>query len=344
MARIFLNLGILFLTIVIGVALFETTVRFLMPQYDPSGHLKFKVNKDGVTLAANRGNLRQIKNTGDYDVKVGITNLGLRELKPLNEAKSSDIFVVGDSFSFGWGVEESDRFSNQLEKLLSPSKTFNISIPTNITGYAKLLKYATDNGAHIKRLIVGITMENDLKNYDPLPIATKSTRLNQKSQSFNIFPPLLSVKTFLRDHSAAYFLTTSIVQNNSTLKKLMINMGYIIPNGAGIPLTSYSEKTINSSVQRLNCLIKRYDTIVLIIPSRGLWVGTTKQRATAQKIHDHFTNALKARKIPIVDMQAPMERFKKPMDYHFKNDGHWRSAAHKLAAQELAQKIKIIWN
>jgi len=42
-------------------------------------------------------------------------------------------------------------------------------------------------------------------------------------------------------------------------------------------------------------------------------------------------------------MQAPMVRDKSPLKYHFKNDGRWTAEGHKLAAEELAIKIRSIW-
>jgi len=116
------------------------------------------VNKNGVTLAANRGRFRQIKNTGDYDINVDINDTRLPESKPLKTAGSSDTFMVGDSFSFDWGVEENKRFSNQLNETLPQTQIFNISIPTDFNGYEKLLKYATKHGAKIQRLIIGVRM------------------------------------------------------------------------------------------------------------------------------------------------------------------------------------------
>ena len=152
----------------------EWCIRALIPQYDPSGHVAFITKQDGLVIAKERGNLRQIKNTGDYNVEIYISDLGLREPKNLKTAKPSDVFVVGDSFSFGWGVKEEDRFSNKLDAFLLKRNVFNISIPADLDGYEKLLNYAKKHGAKIKKLIIGITMENDLRLYNKIPL-TKET-------------------------------------------------------------------------------------------------------------------------------------------------------------------------
>ena len=316
-----------------------------MPRYDPSGHVKFKVNKDNVTLAANLGKLRQIKNTGDYNVKTNINNLGFREAKSLQTSNFSDIFVVGDSFSFGWGVEVQERFSNQLDKLLPQNQVFNISIPTDLDGYDRLLNYAIQHGAQIRKLIVGVTMENDITYY-----SQSTTRLNHlpaKQQKFSLvgnFASLKAAKRALRDYSAAYFLATSIFHNNALLQDFMIDLGFIIPNEKGIPHINPSIDTIKSTVKRLKRLTHNFNALILVIPSRALWLGTTDQMNNARNVHDKFIDTLIKNNLPIVDMRNPMEVSKNPLKYHFKYDGHWNAYGHKLAAEELAKKIELLWN
>lgn len=70
----------------------------------------------------------------------------------------------------GWGVDEDKRFSNLLEEHLKDCgppapRVFNIAIPDNIVGYQRLLKYAESRGAKVRRMVVGICMENDLRDY-----------------------------------------------------------------------------------------------------------------------------------------------------------------------------------
>ena len=67
----------------------------------------------------------------------------------------------------GWGVEEGERYSDVLDAKLRES-VYNVSIPTDLLGYARLVDYARDHGAPVKRLIVGVCMENDLLDYDAL--------------------------------------------------------------------------------------------------------------------------------------------------------------------------------
>jgi hypothetical protein len=334
MKRLLANFAILCVTVFIGTLLFEIFVRQFLPKYDPSGHLSFTTNAHGVPIALNTGFSRQIKNTGDYDVSIKINNLGLRESKELSTSTKSDVIVVGDSFSFGWGVEENERYSNRLDDILRAQKVFNISIPTDFDGYGKLLDYAKENGATINKLIIGVTMENDLRHY-----SIKRNGLDNSHDTARGNNALRHLKLYLRENSAAYFLTTSLVHSNLAVRKFAIFMGLIRPNLQGIPALKFSRRLITDSSDRLKKLIGPFDPIILIIPSRALWIGTEASRKTADKIHKAFIKELERRKINYVDPRSLIEKNKMPLQYHFKYDGHWTRDAHQIAAQALATAI-----
>ena len=338
MNRLLANFAILCVTVFIGTLLFEIFVRQFLPQYDPSGHLSFTTNDRGVPIALNRGLSRQIKNTGDYDVSIQISNLGLREPKELSTSTKSDVIVVGDSFSFGWGVEENERYSNRLDAILTTKKVFNISIPTDFDGYGKLLDYAKENGATINKLIIGVTMENDLRHY-----SIKRNGLDKNHGTAKGNNALRHLKLYLRENSAAYFLTTSLVHSNLAMKKFAIFLGLIKPSLQGIPALKFSQQLIIDSSDRLNKLIKPFDPIILIIPSRALWTGTEEYRNTADKIHKAFIKELDRRKIKYVDPRSLIEKNNMPLHYHFKYDGHWTRDAHQIAAKALARAINANW-
>ena len=137
--------------------------------------MPFVRTQEGFTLAPPNISVRHWDNNGDYDVTVSTNKLGLRDVRDVSEMTGDDFAVVGDSFSFGYGVEEANRYSNALEKMLG-ARVFNISVPNDIEGYAKLVGYAEANGATIKSLIVGVCMENDLRDYDRAKPAADAIR------------------------------------------------------------------------------------------------------------------------------------------------------------------------
>src|SRR5262249_13214572 len=161
------NTIVLVIATVFSLASIEIALRVFFPFYDPSGQVRFVSLDDGTVIGPPGAVLRQSKDTGDYDVEVRFNALGFRDEKLLTTAtEPHDLFVVGDSFPFGWGVETRDRFSDQLQVILQ-RRVFNIAIPgLDFDGYDHLMRYAEANGASIRNLIISVTMENDLDIYD----------------------------------------------------------------------------------------------------------------------------------------------------------------------------------
>ena len=58
-----------------------------------------------------------------------------------------------------------------------------------------------------------------------------------------------------------------------------------------------------------------------------------------KRIHESFISELKKQKMDFIDMRKYQEQNKKPMSYHFKNDGHWTQKGHQLAASAISAKF-----
>ncbi len=277
--------------------------------------------------------MRQFKNTGDYDVEVGFNQYGFRDRKDIAQSTSSDYFVVGDSFSFGWGVKEEERFSNLLQEKLR-TKIYNISSTTDFFGYGKLVQYAVSHGAKIRRLVVGVCMENDLQDYELLEAQMNAKGNGDDAEKPGIGISLRSVKQYLTMKSAVYTALTFFVHQTALLNQIAIRLGLVVENVAGMAKNTYSEAILASSVRKLIEVTRPFDTTILIIPSRGLWIGSNIQ--TEATVHDKFVADLKKAGLRVVDLRPVFERTGTPLQFHFKNDGHWNRQGHAKAAEALA--------
>ncbi|MEN8221489.1 MAG: SGNH/GDSL hydrolase family protein [Pseudomonadota bacterium] len=295
-------------------------IRIFLPAYNPYGIVQFHFNADGVPLATPGFQGRQIRKTGDFNVAVSINRYGFRDIKDLAKSTNDDLFVVGDSFSFGFGVEESERYSDFLQHLLGAS-VYNISIPTDFNGYDTLLDYAKQNGAKIRRLVIGVCMENDLGYYQTLELASERQ----------------TIKAWVSGHLAIYRALASIVHQNAMLNRIGQRIGLITPYDAPATNVSYSEEVISRSVNRLINLAKDYDSTILIIPSRGLWTGNSQENIA--KTHEKFVALLKKAGQRVVDMAPILESGGEPLSYYYPRDGHWKKEAHTLAAEYLVNKL-----
>lgn len=312
--------------LVFGIGLAEGLTRLLLPAFDPSGRFEF-THPVGDLLLGNPGTeARQIKNTGDYDVAIRINSYGLRDANDVATAGSDDILVVGDSFTWGWGVEAQDRFSHQLQ-ILTGRRTFNLSTPTDMDGYAALLAYARSLGSRAGRVVIAICMENDLHLYgsaqpDGPPPGNGS-----------------ALKEWLASHSALHLLAVTTVQQTPWLRNIAVRAGLIVPNLEGIAKNDYDPAVIDSSANRLQEIAEQYRTLVVLIPSRALWVGNSRSRAIEERVHTAFVVALQRRGIDVLDLQPVLEAQLAPLSYHFVNDGHWNARGHALAAHAISQHL-----
>lgn len=308
-------------SIVCSALAIEIAIRFLFPQFDTSGHVQFSQSIGPVAIGAPGTTQRQIKNTGDFDVMVTFNEAGFRDRHLPKEAGPGTIMAVGDSFTFGWGVEESVRFSNQLEKIIG-HPVINIAAPTDFIGYRRLISYAIEKGATTSQIVVGVCMENDLSLYS-------NANLSSESKNFS------SIKEWLIAHSATYFLFTTAVHNNKWLKSLAVRTGLIKENLSAIERPHYSPELVAASINNILALIEGFEARILIIPSRALWTGSIEQRMDTAQLHDAFLRELLKRNVHVIDLRPFMEKSGDPLSFHFNNDGHWNAKGHRLAAELL---------
>ena len=329
------NALLVVISIALSLVLIEFSVRALFPIYDPSGHVKFAWLPDGTPIGPSGAVFRQIKNTGDYDVEIHFNDWGFRDEKPLTTAAKEALFVVGDSFAFGWGVSAPDRFSNRLEAILN-RPVFNIaSGSADLVGYQRLVHYVETSGAVVKNLIISVTMENDLGLYDA------STDLNPTSENKPL--PTLNfhtLKAYLAAYSAFYHLVTHAVHQAGWLSRIAVQSGIITTNLDGIGNETISNEALASSTLRIVQLGTGRNVVVLVIPSRRLWVGDASRRAEASRVHQAFVDLLRTAGLQVVDVRHRIEADGNPLSKHFANDGHWNAVGHRMAAEALAEVIQ----
>ena len=112
------RLALLGLTALVCLLLLEWLVRLFLPAFHPARQVVFlrgiRRNAEGIMLGTPSTQINQRTAKGEYNVTVRFNRHGFRDAKDFTQGTARDIFVTGDSFSFGWGVEEPDRFSTAL--------------------------------------------------------------------------------------------------------------------------------------------------------------------------------------------------------------------------------------
>ncbi len=345
MKRLFANLMLLFVVLCLSVGTMEIATRLLWPDWRNFNAGRFMQVVDvpgfGTTVIGQPGFDGMFSNNnGDFRTHIKINDFGHRESVPV-DAADGRVWVVGDSFSFGWGVEVTDAFAWQVGEQTG-FKTYNIANPgTNVCGYQAAIARMPAS-VKPKALIVGLTMENDLSNHScatQREQSAKAAELNNHSEPVHSF---FCVKAWLRNHTALYNFTVLNLKKSELAREVFVATGImadinqdISSNNQGPALDALLQ-TADSIQYIITLLPPDVPIIVLIIPPRLELIGPDadtlhERRVTIQRL-------LNERGIPTADpFQALADAgFDK---VHFANDGHWSAAGHMIAAEALAPAL-----
>ena len=313
----------------LGLLLLEVLVRVFLPRFSPRNQLIVRLNEDGVALGIPMLTSRQGTPKGDFEVTVTFNRHGFRDPKDFTRAGTNDLFVVGDSFSIGWGVEEPERFSSLIEKRIGAS-VYNISAPgEDLRGYARILRSVQRQGGKARHLVVGLCMENDLWDYEHTP-DTHAAYARQARSTLR-----QKIAGWIRSRSALWACCSHTLQKQQAVRRWFEKLG-ISRNIE--ELTHKNEATpavLNSSRDQLLGIVTNYHAVVLVIPSRGLWFG--RNTAVEQDAHRGLIDSLLQASVPVVDLKPVFEKSGQPLDFYFQTDAHWNRRGHAAAADALGR-------
>jgi hypothetical protein len=329
------NLLLLAVTLVICLALLEWTVRWLFPYFSPGAQVPFRLAAKGMALGPAGQTVRMATPKGDYDSTLRFNEEGFRDSKTLATATPADWFALGDSYTMGWGVQEDQRFSNRLEEALKAAgiraRVFNIAIPDNIIGYGRLLRYAESRGAKVRQLIIGVCMENDLRDYSDGKGAWDTVDQPPSSKKE-------VVRNWFKKHSALYIAASYVFQKSPLTRGVLQKMGIARSIDELSGKNDWNETVLKTSRDELVKLAYGREALILIIPSRHLWQGNNIQ--TENRIHEAFVRMLRDAGLTVLDPTPKLQEGGDPLSCYFKTDPHWNARGHAVAAQELFKAIQ----
>ena len=334
--NIFLFIGSIF----IGVMAMEFGIRIIFKDWEVfSSHRFFRtMNVSGfgsllMGVPSFDGVFAQ--NDGDFRVTIKINKSGYREIEPVREADGR-IWFVGDSFSFGWGVDSLDRFSDRIGRLLK-RPVYNLASPAaDVCDYqaqiANMPRQLVPAG-----IVLGLTIENDLANYDCQRGRGPSESDLELKGRFQL--PLSSLKHFFMKESALYNVFVVNLKKSPFLVNLLRRLGIIAtPHAKTFDAALVDRLIVNKTVQEvlfLNSMLPpETPLIVLIIPSRfDLRDGLHSEF----QVRFDLINEFEKHGILVID---PSLEFKKVgfNKIHFVHDGHWSLLGHKIAADVLVSR------
>lgn len=315
------NLLIFITSCTFSFIVLEILLSRYLPEFNPGFALSCYRNDEGVGFLWPRDSIiRQSNPRAEYNVEVSINSHGLRDKKDIILSKPNDLFFVGDSFVFGEGVEEDKRFTSILESI-SGIQVYNLGIPgTDFEDYMKIVNYEKKSGVPIHNLIIAVYMGNDIRNYS-----------NDKQTSNITYAR--KVLQFIHFKSTTYHVLSYIYNKRIVINKVKMLFG-LKEQKKNIDI---NESTIHSSAIKLKEMANGYNVLILIIPSKALWLENRKE--IERRKHINFVSLLNTMNMNVVDLYNIIDE-NDPLTYYFNRDGHFNQKGHLMAGNTLRNYIK----
>ncbi len=366
----FKNLSLLLVSTVVTLAVVEGVVRAVYQPVQvevdainthPSGHYQ----RDDELWWTPRPNAAGIHvRAGSFSSSFTTNSRGLRD-REYDEAKPDGvvrIVAVGDSFTWGYGVNDDEIFTEILESILPNTEVINLGV----TGYnlKQEIRYFAREGARFDPDILLVAVaQNDILlgtgSPPKLPGMTIPTQVDEPPRGgFN------RLKTFLNDHVVLYSFVADRLNTNKDVVRLLVKIGIkdrllrfeetdtnLVPALREYPATLDSAmRRLQSELLDLKALSERHGMrlVVALIPALQTVDPKALQHSIAYTIYEEsdFDLAKPYRLItefassndielinPVPDFRSAFARGE---SIYFHRDMHFNFTGHRLFAESIA--------
>ena len=350
------SLGVFATSLAISVLLIELALRLFMPQafteatpglFQPDPPRRYRLTP---------GHRGRVSNLAGFDTSVSINSAGLRgpEIGP----KTPDTFrilVTGDSYTFGWGVEQDETFVARLADVLGSSyphlEVMNAGVPG--FGVQDEVDWLQEHGSALAPdlMILAIFAGNDLTD------ATEARRNEKISFEVPTAGPAKGFWLWLYRNSHLVRLA-----DMAGFRKLLgLPDAWLIEYLRDVfrcytdepaPLAEEGKKASRKALEELKALSAERGVPVaaMIIPAPWqvdseswkmtvAFLGMESEGLDPEAPIRFFRTSLEEIGIPVLDL-APTFRTKLQADgvpLYFSFDGHWNVDGHLVASEALGR-------
>jgi len=313
--------------------------------------------------------------TNEYDRFHVITNSeGLREKKTYGKKAPGTvrILILGDSFTFGYGVDNNEAYPKKVEQLIHQDEkdgkiNFEVlNAGTGGWGTVQEVMYLKEKGPYFQPdlVILGFFLGNDVYNNlsyeEDLRIEEERSRGSVSIPFKSFFQEKSHAYTFLASRYESLLITWGLRKvpayvdiggqagnKEKTEKHLQpsdlfltsvpeqLQSGYQLTKRLLKDLAQYSEESLNA------------EFILMIIPERSQvnykpgywekWYPTYNREIPSQIIREFAEDE----NIDLLDLLPVFSRIGAHMQLHYsKIDEHWNPQGHNLAALEIYKYLK----
>ena len=358
------------LLVLVSIALTLGGLEILLANYFPQRTRNHVLsNRAGVYRASDtvltelipHASGREREHEGEFDVAVQVNSLGYRqaEFNPI-KADQLRIVAIGDSFTFGDGVEEPDAWPRVLERGLAghrpPIEVINAGVPGRWVDeyYLELKRRALP--LRPDAVVIGFFIGNDIVGPDaeshvwtevdargrPLRIDRPSERIESGYRVMRVLKPRWRIPLVRDSHVAqlVYDGGKAIVQwwRPST------------PDEDALFAAEYEPETARV-VRRVEdlfvaiaevCREHGVRLLVVMIPTREQVRPAPADGAAARDVEKPnrlFAEWFGAAGIPFLDLLPVLRDAPAGDPLYYRFDGHWTPRGHAVAAQAIAARL-----
>ena len=299
----------------------------------------------------------------DFNVSYKINSQGFREHQKPSTTES--IAVIGDSFTFGIGVNEENTFVSQLNKQMKQEQKTTQFRNYGVPGYSTDQEYLLINNLSRNKLITDtvlvVYLGNDLiDNQYPFPI-----QANYGKPYFKLSNRQLALKNSpvpLRQKSLPYSkksLATEVLGNfeQTSLSKLLASFEIgqrinALTGGNSTGLEAHFQSHLKPSIDLFNSIVEDSNKAVnqlngkltlALLPSQAYVVSNNSipakyQQFLKESIMQHFKHS----NIDVIDLSLALkEHFEtnRKALFHI-NEGHLNTQGHRVVADTIGSTIK----
>lgn len=352
---------------IVGLALTEGMVRLLWPEWSDQWKMW---RLDPVYARGLRPSVRDAVvhgHSGEFAFRFDTNALGLRMDRELAAAKPSGterILLVGDSFTFGYGVEQDETFARELQRRFDasgpPTEVINAGFASGFTLDTQYL-FTREVAASWEpdAVVVGVCLDNDFEDLTRTLWRIEDGRLAAIEKD-NDWVPLLAKKSGLVNLAvkgavpALRALNEPEDPTRTPSCELPAPVAANVPARSGPPADPSEVLPVpgpgpDAPAERVDWLLRAfardassrdYTLTLLLIPSAMEMQRETTPTAlaTIARRRSLFAKAAQRSGLRVLDPVAPMRRHtcENREALYFERDGHWNAAGHRFIGEWLA--------
>ncbi len=313
----------------------ENPQRFIK---DDSDFIKY----DSVVQYTYQSNLNLLIENENYSIQIFTNSNGYRDDEWQLNSDEQRILIIGDSFSVGYGINKSERYSDVLSSKLSDFKIYNAAVSGYNIEQMKLTAIKLLNVLQPNFIILGLNIDVLNRVVDPYVYFEGFCLKKSKLEYAEVVENKLILYHFSNryiQYIERFLLTNSslynfVIDRTRILKKNMID-GI---NGK----EDFDQKLLDIIQQQLSELsvyLQENEIKLLVLPVIQ-HNRESEFESTSLYYYERIKSFCLNNKITFVDVVPQLEfAIKNGSDFWINNDPHWNKDAHEITAEVIVETL-----